>query len=180
MEGVKLDKQPCQFHYWHVIGVTRQAEEALQLKKYLRRRYDHYAILARACIPSISHLMVASAPGVRKAGSTGDNHMPAVLDLQPGELVEVRSEEEILATLDKNGRYTGLYFMPDMKKFCGKQYRVYRKVEKIMLETTCELRRLVSPTVFLEGVYCDGTSHGGCDRSCFCFWREAWLKRVDS
>jgi hypothetical protein len=179
MDGMKLDNQPCQFHYWHGIGITRTAEEVLPLKKYLRRRFDHYAIFTKTRIPVISHLMVASATGMQNPGGLGDRPAEA-LDLQPGELVEVRSEEEILATLDDNGKYKGLFFMPDMMKFCGKQYRVYRKVEKIMLETTVELRRLASPTVFLEGVYCDGTAYGGCDRSCFCFWREAWLKRVHS
>jgi hypothetical protein len=38
---------------------------------------------------------------------------------------------------------------------------------------------LKSPTVFLEGVYCDGKRHNDCDRSCLLFWREAWLKRVE-
>jgi len=48
----------------------------------------------------------------------------------------------------------------------------------MIIETTGELRKIRTPTVLLEGVFCDGRAHGNCDRSCFCFWREAWLKRV--
>jgi hypothetical protein len=45
-------------------------------------------------------------------------------------------------------------------------------------EVEMEKRNIGSPTVLLDGVMCDGTEHGGCDRSCFLFWREEWLKRV--
>jgi len=101
------------------------------------------------------------------------------LDLQPGEFVQVRSLEEILSTLDENGKYKGLLFMPEMEEFCGKKYRVFKKVRSITLEFNGEVRILRSPTVFLEGVYCDGKRHHACDRSCLLFWREAWLKRVE-
>jgi hypothetical protein len=100
------------------------------------------------------------------------------LNLQLGELVEVRSEKEIFATLDREGKLRGLSFIPEMRKYCGKRFRVYKKLRKIIIETTGELRTVKTPTVFLEGVFCDGNAHGGCDRSCFFFWREAWLKRV--
>jgi hypothetical protein len=101
-----------------------------------------------------------------------------VLDLRSGDWVEVRSVKEIFGTLDERAKLRGLTFTPEMVKFCGKRFRVYKKLNKIVLEATGELRRIKSPTVVLEGVSCDGSSHGGCDRSCFCFWREDWLKRV--
>jgi hypothetical protein len=32
----------------------------------------------------------------------------------------------------------------------------------------------------LDGVICNGTEDfGPCDRSCFFFWREEWLEKVD-
>jgi hypothetical protein len=102
------------------------------------------------------------------------------LDLQPGEYVEVNSAKEIFGTLDKQGKFMGLTFTPEMVKFCGKRFRVFKRLNKIILEATGELRKIRSPTVILEGVFCDGKAHGDCDRSCFCFWREAWLKRVDA
>ncbi len=104
---------------------------------------------------------------------------PPALGLQPGELVEVKPIEEILATLDGNRRCRGLLWMNGMRRHCGQQYRVYRRVQRIMLENTGETRNM-KDTVLLEGVMCDGRDFGGCDRSCFHFWREAWLKRVVS
>jgi|GEM_PF-376111 len=112
--------------------------------------------------------------GVVRATDTGVNE---TLGLQPGELVEVRTIDEILATLDRRRRCKGLLWMTGMRKYCGKRYRVYKRVDRIMLETNGELRRMKN-TVLLEGVICDGEAFGGCHRSCFHFWREVWLKRV--
>jgi hypothetical protein len=92
--------------------------------------------------------------------------------------VQVRSIDEISVTLDGKGKYKGLYFMPEMEKFCGKKCKVFKKAEIIKLESTGEVRKLKSPSIFLEGVYCNGERHEGCDRACFHFWREAWLKRI--
>ena len=100
------------------------------------------------------------------------------LNLQPGEWVQVKSIEEISQTLDERKRYKGLYFMPEMENFCGKKLKVFKRVEIIKLESTGEVRKLKSPTVFLEGVYCDGKLHDWCDRACFHFWKEVWLKRM--
>jgi hypothetical protein len=102
----------------------------------------------------------------------------AGLNLQPGEFVEVKSKKEIFATLDFQDKLAGLRFNPEMVKFCGRRFKVFKKLDKIIIESTGELRKIRIPTVILEGAYCDGRSHGGCGRSCFCFWREAWLKRV--
>ncbi len=112
------------------------------------------------------------APGIKANCET--------LNLNPGELVEIRSADEIFATLNEKGKYRGLFFMPEMQKFCGKRFKVYKKVSTISLESTGEMRKMLSPTVFLEGVFCDGEFHEKCDRSCFCFWKEVWLKRVSS
>jgi hypothetical protein len=100
------------------------------------------------------------------------------LDLKVGELVQVRSLQEIKATLDSKGALRGLSFMPEMEMYCGQRLRVSKRVRRIMMESTGELRRLTVPTVLLEGASCDGSAHHGCDRSCPCFWREQWLKRV--
>jgi hypothetical protein len=99
-----------------------------------------------------------------------------VLNLQAQEWVRVKPEQEILATLDTCGRNKGLAWIPCMSAHCGKEYRVYKRVERIILESTGEIRKARN-TVLLEGVVCDGLY--GCDRSCFPFWREAWLERVD-
>jgi hypothetical protein len=105
--------------------------------------------------------------------------MGEVLALEPGDLVVVKPVEEILATLDANRKCKGLLWMTGMSKYCGKRCRVHKRVGRIMLEANGELRSMKN-TVLLEGAMCDGTAFGGCDRSCFHFWREAWLERVDT
>ena len=47
-----------------------------------------------------------------------------------GELVEVRSREEILGTLDADGRLENLPFMPEMLPYCGRQFRVFKRAHK--------------------------------------------------
>jgi len=96
-----------------------------------------------------------------------------------GDRVEVRSEEEILATLDASGRLEGMPFMPEMLAFCGKRARVAAIAHKTCqtANTPCTGRRL-SRTVHLEGARCDGSAHGGCDAACNLFWRDEWLRPV--
>jgi len=97
------------------------------------------------------------------------------LNLQHGELVQVKSYQEISATLDENGFNRGLLWMPTMQKFCGRKFRVYKRLNRIMIESTGEIRNIKN-TVLLDGVMCEDLYD--CDRSCFHFWREAWLSRV--
>lgn len=102
----------------------------------------------------------------------------ATLSLQPGELVEVKTKGEILATLDSGGRNRGLEFTPEMLKYCGGKYRVLKRLNAMINERTRKMRQIAN-TVILEKVTCDGKAHGGCQRTCYCFWREIWLKRVE-
>ncbi|HTN76721.1 MAG TPA: hypothetical protein VL096_15790 [Pirellulaceae bacterium] len=98
-----------------------------------------------------------------------------------GDLVEVRSAAEILATLDAQGRCNGLPFMPEMLAFCGQRLRV-RAVAHKTCETarkTWQGRRLET-TVHLADTRCNGAAHGGCQADCTLFWHDAWLKPIDS
>jgi hypothetical protein len=101
------------------------------------------------------------------------------LNLSAGDLIEVRSREEILRTLDKSGQLDGMPFMPEMFAFCGKQFRVFKRAHKTC-DTVFPVRgRKVEDTVHLE-TRCTGEAHGGCQARCLIFWKEAWLKRVNS
>jgi hypothetical protein len=101
------------------------------------------------------------------------------LGLRPGELVRVKSKEEIAATLDRGGANRGLEFTPLMHHCCGGVFKVKQRVSRIILETTGEMRE-VRNTVILEGSTCDGrVFFGGCPRHELHFWREAWLTRVE-
>ncbi|MGZ5871396.1 MAG: hypothetical protein ACXWKP_04705 [Bradyrhizobium sp.] len=96
-----------------------------------------------------------------------------------GDWVEVLSKEEILRTLDSNGRLDGLPFMPQMFKYCGQRFRIYQNAHK-----TCDTvsghyvgRRLEDG--YHLNLRCDGQAYGGCQAGCLIFWKGAWLKPVD-
>src|SRR3954447_11362648 len=101
-------------------------------------------------------------------------------ELRAGELVEVRSREEILRTLDEKGQLEGLPFMPEMAEFCGRQFRVFKRAHKTCDPPNGIAGRRMYRAVHLEGLRCDGAAHGGCQAQCLIFWKEAWLKRVES
>lgn len=173
----------CQYVYSDLTSVTTpDNRRALPL----RRRWWHLkGILWRLSILGprgfISMKFLSSRVHKSSHGRKeveGTESRAGILDLRPGEWVEVRPIKEIFATLDTQDKLKGLRFTPEMAKFCGKRFRVHKKLHKIILEATGELRGIKYPTVLLEGVFCDGTAHGKCDRSCFCFWREQWLKRT--
>ena len=99
--------------------------------------------------------------------------------LSVGDWVEVRSKDEILRTLDGNGRLDGMPFMPEMFKFCGQRFQVYKRAHKTCDYTTPAPNRTrrLDRTVHLE-TRCDGAAHDGCQADCLLYWKEAWLKPV--
>jgi hypothetical protein len=104
------------------------------------------------------------------------------LNLQPGELVEIKSKEEIGRTLNMHHRNRGLLFDVEMVPHCGKRFRVLRRVEKIINEKTGKMISLPGTCIVLDGVVCSGRHSKNrlfCPRSIYPYWREIWLKRVD-
>jgi hypothetical protein len=99
--------------------------------------------------------------------------------LRAGDIVEVRSEEEILGALDADGKLDGLPFMPEMLRFCGRQYRVRARAHKACDTIDWQQFRRMESAVHLEDLRCDGSAHGGCQAGCLLFWKEAWLRPVD-
>ncbi|MER7007421.1 hypothetical protein ABT297_30865 [Dactylosporangium sp. NPDC000555] len=98
--------------------------------------------------------------------------------LRAGDLVEVLSQEEILATLDEHGEYESLQFMPEMLQYCGQRLRVYKSAHKTCDTLTSTGMRRIDNAVHLQGVRCDGGGHGGCEAACMTFWKTAWLRKV--
>ena len=90
-----------------------------------------------------------------------------------GDLLRIRSADEILATLDSDGTVDGLVFMPEMLQFAGREVRVQSSAHKTC-DGAAEIRKM-DKTVHLEGLRCDGSAHGGCQAGCQLFWREEWL-----
>lgn len=98
--------------------------------------------------------------------------------LRRGDLVEVRSPAEILATLDERGSLEGLPFMPEMAAFCGARFTVDARAERICDTVHYSGTRRLPGTVLLAQLRCDGSGHGGCQAECRLFWKEAWLRKV--
>ncbi|MBO0870609.1 MAG: hypothetical protein J2P15_18800 [Micromonosporaceae bacterium] len=102
------------------------------------------------------------------------------LDLRVGDVVEVRGPEEILATLDENGEFESLPFMPEMLRYCGQRLTVYKVAHKLCdTQTRSGIRRMHN-AVHLTGVRCDGAAHGGCQAACLIYWKHAWLRKIGS
>jgi len=98
-----------------------------------------------------------------------------------GDWVEVRSKEEILRTLDSDGKLDGMPFMPEMLQYCGQRFRVNKRAHK-----TCDYStefpnytRRLKDTVHLE-TRCSGAAHDGCQSGCLFYWKHAWLKPMAS
>jgi hypothetical protein len=93
--------------------------------------------------------------------------------------VEIRSKDEILGTLDQNGRLGQMPFMLEMLRFCGQRVRVGKRAHKTCDPVNGLQSRRLPNAVHLDGLRCDGSAHAGCQAGCLLFWKEAWLKRVD-
>jgi hypothetical protein len=103
------------------------------------------------------------------------------LNLQPGELVQIKTHDEILETLDKRNKNRGLFFDVEMAPFCNGEFRVLQRVDRIISEKTGKMTTLPGGCVMLEGVICKAMYSDrriACPRSIYSYWREIWLKRV--
>lgn len=98
--------------------------------------------------------------------------------LRTGDFVRVRSQEEILSTVDAQGCLDGMPIMPEMLRFCGQTIRVEARAHKTC-DTVSNIGGVwVDDAVHLEGARCDGASHDGCQASCLLFWKGAWVERI--
>lgn len=100
--------------------------------------------------------------------------------LKAGDLVEVRSKEEILATLDANGELDAMPFMPEMLQYCGKRFRVSKSAHKTCDPVNGLDGRRLPETVHLEDLRCNGAEHDGCQAGCLLYWKYDWLRPVSS
>ncbi len=99
--------------------------------------------------------------------------------LEAGDLVRVRSREEIDATLDHWRHLKGCGFLAEMARYCGTTQKILKRVERFIDERDYRLKK-ASGIVLLEGVMCSGTAATGrCDRACLFFWREEWLEKLN-
>jgi hypothetical protein len=102
---------------------------------------------------------------------------PRRLGLKSGDWVVVRSAQEILRTLDEQGRLDRLPFQPEMLAFCGQRLQVAKVAHKTCDNIKKTGGRSMQDAVHLAHARCDGSAHGGCQADCVFFWKEAWLRR---
>src|SRR5262245_21844473 len=81
--------------------------------------------------PAATPESVAAASGPLRELLACGTEETSLNDLWRGDLGEVRSAGEILATLDAQGEMAGLPFMPEMAAHCGRRFRVDRRADRI-------------------------------------------------
>ena len=101
-------------------------------------------------------------------------------DLLPGDAVRIRPLPEILATLDAHGALDGMPFQPEMMKFCGREARVFRCLDKIYDYGRTKNMRRLDGCVLLSNLRCDGSAHGGCEATCYLIWKTEWLQHSEA
>lgn len=122
-------------------------------------------------------------PEIPVKGSTATSPRTEQLGLRPGDWVQVRPAAEIAATLNDKGKNRGLWFDREMLAFCGRTFRVRRRITKIVDDRTGELIEMKADCVTLEGAVCSGDrslARWFCPRQIYPYWREGWLQRVEA
>lgn len=99
------------------------------------------------------------------------------LQLHPGEWVQVKSLDEIIATLDTNNKNRGLWFDVEMVRYCGGRFPVLARVERIIEPKTGKMLEFASDLIILDGVTTLGDLHRFYPQNEYQFWREIWLRR---
>src|SRR5258706_11513148 len=111
-------------------------------------------------------------------GSTLEKTPESSLGLRPGEWVRVRTKDEILQTLDRRNRNRGLWFDREMLRYCGRRFRVLRRVDRLIEEKSGRLVQVKTPCLILGGVTARGEFYRFNPQNDYILWREIWLERA--
>jgi hypothetical protein len=117
--------------------------------------------------------LVSAFSGTERADPDG------ALQIKPGTLVRVKSQDEILSTLDRRAVCGGVSFIGEhMRQYCGSVF-VVDKCIKCFYDEKDSCYAQLENTFALAGVYCGGRQPEGsrvCDRGCALFWKGEWLE----
>ena len=173
----------CQLRVLPAAGTTRLE----RLEMGLCQRCHYFVATSRRVWndPSLVLRKARRVLGIARPRVASKTHDPTGLPvgLQPGHQVRVKLAAEIRATLDGHNRYEGLHYTAaTMDRYCGGTYTVLTRVDRFFDERSRRILKLKN-TVLLDRVYCQPEPDmdnciAGCKRTCFCFWKEAWLERV--
>ena len=89
------------------------------------------------------------------------------MKIRPNDLVEVKTPDEILETLDAEGTLDFLPFMPEMIESCGKRFRVSRRAFKTCVSGSgpSTIRAFKNDgVIILDGLRCSGAAHDVCQK----------------
>jgi hypothetical protein len=95
--------------------------------------------------------------------------------LRRGDEVVVRDAADIVATLDGRLRNRGLYFDPEMTKYCGRPSVIKARVDRIIDDATGLMRTMKSPCLVLENIDYTGETLRFVAQHEHLFWRDLWL-----
>jgi hypothetical protein len=149
------------------------------IRAILFRLFNVYQIASRRVFPPWLLIKEGLPWGFVKGTAKGRTPLE-YLDLQVGEVVRIRSKDEIASTLSAKRLNRGLGFEEEQARYCGKTARVSLRVERCIDEKSGKMLTMKNPCIVLEGIVCRGVYHGNCPRQYVPFWRESWLERVNS
>jgi hypothetical protein len=69
-----------------------------------------------------------------------------------------------------------------MVPYCGRTYRVLKRVTKIINEKTGKMQEIKNPCIILDSVVCQSRYSACrmfCPRSIYSYWREIWLDKIE-
>jgi hypothetical protein len=161
-------------------GVTQGPPESLsrRVKLMIRRRLspDKERALKKHTNDLMNRFCQLTGRSPKPSASPGSI---SSAELHAGDRVRVRSLKEIETTLNQWRQLKGCAFMPEMAEYCGTTQRVLKPMKRFVDERDLRVKKS-NGIILLEGVMCRGTAEfGSCDRSCFVFWREEWLEKIE-
>lgn len=104
------------------------------------------------------------------------------LGIRAGDLVQVKTQAEILETVTEDLVNRGMMFHPEMVSSCAGTFSVAKRVSRLMNEKTGKVVELKNPCLVLDGVPCRGHYSKPllCPRGMSPYWREIWVERIEA
>ncbi len=171
----------CQIQCWPGMSEGSPSRPPFSLRRFIklsikRRLSPHMKRKIKTQTDRFGRWLRKLSGGRNETSSSTDNS--GTSSLRSGDMVLIRSNEEIKATLNFWGELKGCLFMQDMWQYCGTSQQVFKSVNRYVDERDYRVKK-AKGLVLLEGLVCEGApDYGRCDRACFYFWREEWLEKI--
>lgn len=102
-------------------------------------------------------------------------------EIKENDIVIIRSKNEISGIINEWRKHKGCAFMDQMYDYCGKSYKVLKRVDHFYDEAKKKFVKC-KDIVILDSVTCNGKRtliKEKCDRNCFLFWHKDWIKKIE-